>query len=122
MKNITSALLTMALSVSSVANAATDSIVCSGKIDTLAIHGTDRVFLQLQGMNTVVQICNLGATVGTTYPVTAQQCKASYAALMFALATDRTMSIHFDNVVTGTNCTNFVAYEVATARNIALTR
>jgi hypothetical protein len=122
MKNITRALLAIALTVSNMANAATDSVVCSGKIETLAIHGTDRVFLQLQGMNTVVQICSLGVTMGTTYPVTAQQCKPSYGALMFALATDRTMSIHFDNVVTGTNCTNFVAYEVATARNIALTR
>lgn len=122
MRKVTRTLLAIALTMSSMASAATDGIVCAGKVETLAIHGTDRVFLQLQGMNTVVNICNLGATIGITYPITPQQCKAVYGSLMFALATDRTMNIHFDNVVTGTNCTNFSPWEVATARNIALTR
>ena len=100
---------------------ATDAIVCEGTVATIGVHGTDRVILRLSSMNTVVNICNLNSTLGTTYPISAEQCKAAYSTLLTAYSLGKTMSIYFDNVQTGTSCSNFAAWEVATARWVALT-
>ncbi len=122
MKNTFRLFLAIALSASSIATAATDGIGCTGKIESLTIHSPDGVYLQLTNMNTVVKICDLGKTVGTSYAVSATQCKAVYSALLLALSTDRTMSILFDNVATGTHCSNFASWELATARNVSLVK
>jgi hypothetical protein len=99
---------------------ATDGINCTGTITTIGVHGTNRVMLSLSGMNTIVQICDLGQTVGTTYPNTPDQCKADYATLVSAYLTGQTMNVWFDNVQTGTNCTNFATWELAVARWVYL--
>ena len=98
----------------------TDAIVCSGTITEVGIHGTNRVMLMLSGMNTVVQICDLGQTIGSTFPISADQCKADYATLITAYTLGKTLSIYFDNVQTGTSCSNFANWEVATARWVHL--
>jgi hypothetical protein len=95
---------------------ATDGISCSGTVTTIGAHGTNRIMLSLSGMNTIVQICDLGQTVGTTYPNSPDQCKADYATLVSAYLTGQTMNVWFDNVQTGTNCTNFATWELAVAR------
>lgn len=99
---------------------ATDGINCTGTVSTIGVHGTNRVMLELSGMNTIVQICDLGQTVGTTYPNTPDQCKADYATLVTAYALGTTISVWFDNVQTGTNCGNFAAWELAVARWVSL--
>jgi hypothetical protein len=99
---------------------ATDGISCTGTVTTIGVHGTNRVMLRLSGMNTNVQICDLGQTVGTTYPNTPDQCKTDYATLMAAYLTGQTMNVWFDNVQTGTNCGNFAAWELAVARWVYL--
>lgn len=99
---------------------ATDAISCSGIVSTIGIHGTDRVMLRLSGMNNVVQICNLSTTIGTTYPITAEQCKAVYATLIAAFAMGTAMNVYFDNVQAGTSCSTFAGWEVATARWVHL--
>ena len=109
----------VALGASAAAHA-TDGIGCSGTVAVVGIHSTDKVFLKLSGMNTLVQICHLSQTIGTTYPITATQCKAAYSTLLTAYALGKSISVHFDNVQNGTSCTNFVAWEVATARWVHL--
>jgi hypothetical protein len=99
---------------------ATDGIVCSGTIVDVGVHGTDRVMLQLSGMNTIVNICNLGVTVGTTYPNPPEQCKADYGTLLTAYALGKTISVYFDNVVNGTSCTTFASWELAVVRWVHL--
>ena len=99
---------------------ATDGISCTGTVVTIGVHGTNRVMLQLSGMNTLVQICDLGQTVGTTYPNTPDQCKADYSTLLTAYTLGKTINVWFDNVQTGTNCTNFAGWEVAVARWVSL--
>jgi hypothetical protein len=99
---------------------ATDEIICSGTIATIGVHGTNRVMLRLTGMNTVVQICNLEQTMGTTAPISATQCKAAYATLLTAYTIGKTLTIYFDNVATGTSCTTFAPWEAAPARWVAL--
>lgn len=99
---------------------ATDGIVCGGTVSTIGVHGTDRVMLRLSGMNTIVQICNLTQTIGANYPISAEQCKAAYAMLVTAYAMGSSMSVFFDNVQTGTTCSNFANWEVATARWVHL--
>lgn len=101
---------------------ATDGINCTGIVSTIGIHGTNRVMLRLSSMNTVVQICDLGQSVGTTYPNTPDQCKADYATLVTAYALGTNISVWFDNVQTGTNCGNFAPWELAVARWIPLTQ
>ena len=99
---------------------ATDGISCTGTVLTIGVHGTNRVMLQLSGMNAIVQICDLGQTVGTTYPNTADQCKADYSTLVTAYAMGQNVNVWFDNVQTGTNCSNFAPWELAVARWVSL--
>lgn len=99
---------------------ATDEISCSGTVATIGVHGTDRVMLRLTGMNTLVQICHLNQTLGSTFPITAEQCKAVYSTLLAAYAMGQTINVFFDNVQTGTSCSTFAAWEVATARWVHL--
>jgi len=112
--------LGLCLLVIASASRATDGITCSGTIATIGVHGTDRVMLRLSGMNTVVQICNLNQTIGSTFPITAEQCKAAYSALLTAYAMGQALNVFFDNVQTGTSCSTFAAWEVATARWVHL--
>lgn len=99
---------------------ATDGIHCSGYVTSVGVHSTDRVMLALSGMNAIVQICRLDQTVGATFPVTAEQCKAAYATLLAAYAMGKSVRVHFDNVVNGTSCSTFVSWEIATARWVRL--
>lgn len=104
----------------SVPSHATDGIHCSGVIKTVGVHGTDRVMLQLSGMNTIVQICHLNQTMGSTYPITSEQCRAAYSTLLTAYAMGKSVNVHFDNVQTGISCSTFVSWERATARWVRL--
>lgn len=99
---------------------ATDGISCSGTVSTVGVHSIDRVMLRLSGMNTTVQICNLNQSLGTSYPVTAEQCKAAYSTLLMAYAMGKQINVYFDNVQSGTSCSNFLSWEVATARWVHL--
>lgn len=99
---------------------ATDGIACAGTIKTVGIHGTDRVFLRLSSMNAGVQICALNKTLGTTFPISAEQCKLVYSTLLTAYSLNKSMSVYFDNVQNGTSCSTFTAWEVATARWVHL--
>ncbi len=117
MKRLTCSLMASLLATHAFA---TDGINCTGTITTIGVHGTNRVMLQLSGMNTIVQICDLGQTVGTTYAITPDQCKADYATLVTAFALGINMSVWFDNVQTGTSCANFAGWELATARWVHL--
>ena len=87
-------ILNSLLGVMSIQNAlATDGISCTGTVTTIGAHGTNRIMLSLSGMNTTVQICDLGQTVGTTYPNSPDQCKADYATLVSAYLTGQTMNV-----------------------------
>jgi hypothetical protein len=78
--------------------------------------------LQLTGMNTLVQICHLNKTVGTAYPITAEQCKIAYSTLLTAYSMSKNMKVYFDNVVNGTSCSNFKTWELATATFVYLSK
>ncbi len=102
--------------------AATNSIKCIGTVSVIGVHSTDRVILRLSSMNDVVQICSLSQTMGTAFPVTVEQCKAAYSTFLTAYSLNTTMTVWFDNVQTGTSCSTFSGWEVATARWAALTK
>ncbi len=104
----------------SIQSRATDGIHCNGMIKSVGVHGTDRVMLQLSGMNTIVQICHLNQTMGSIYPITPEQCKVAYSTLLTAYAIGKSVNVHFDNVQTGISCSTFVSWEVATARWVRL--
>ncbi|OUS29488.1 hypothetical protein A9Q99_09825 [Gammaproteobacteria bacterium 45_16_T64] len=113
--------ISLFFSVAANVSQATDGIICSGTISILGLHTTDKVMLKLSGMNTVVQICDLNKTLGSSNPVSAEQCKAAYSTLLTAYSLNKSLSIYFDNVGTGTSCSTFAGWEVATARWIPLT-
>jgi hypothetical protein len=119
-KKFTSALILVLFS--HIAQAATDAIQCSGKVEQIAVYSSDTIVMRLSSMNYPVTICSLSSTVGSTMPVPPSQCKAAYAALMLAMAQDKTASVWLDNVVNGTNCQNFSRLEMATIRWVELTR
>lgn len=99
---------------------ATNAISCEGTISTIGVHDTDRVILRLSSMNTTVQICHLSQTIGSTYPITPDQCKLAYSTLLVAASTGKTINVYFDNVKTGNNCITFEPWEIATARWVHL--
>lgn len=98
---------------------AANSFACTGKITTLGVHSTDKVFLRLAGMKGPVNICNLGKTIGSTYPVTAEQCKVAYSTLLTAYSMGKSISVHFDNVA-NSSCSSAGGWEIATARWVHL--
>lgn len=98
---------------------ATNGMECTGTVEILGLHSPNNVTLKLSGMNTLVVICDLGATKGTVNPVPAAQCNATYSTLLSAYAMKKPLNIVFDNAVTGTNCSTFAPWEVATARWVA---
>jgi hypothetical protein len=110
--------LSMATLFTFTANAA-NSFTCTGKITTLGVHSTDRAFLSLEGMSGPVNICNLGKTIGTVYPVSAEQCKVAYSTLLTAYSMGKSISVHFDNVASA-DCSSAGNWEVATARWVHL--
>lgn len=122
MKKLKSIILTVCClcSVFSLSTYATDAISCNGTISTLGVHGTDRVILKLSSMNTHVQICHLNNTIGTMYPITPEQCKVAYSTLLTAFSMKKSIGVYFDNVETGTSCSTFASWEVATARWVHL--
>jgi hypothetical protein len=99
---------------------ATDGISCNGIVSLIGVHGTDRVMLRLSGMNAQVQICSLTQTMGASYPISPDQCKADYATLLTAFTLAANINVYFDNVATGTSCTTFAGWEIATARWVHL--
>ncbi|MCH2160082.1 MAG: hypothetical protein MK096_15035 [Oleiphilaceae bacterium] len=101
-------------------HAVNNAISCTGTIATVGVHGTDRVMLRLSSMNTIVQICHLGQTLGTHYAITPEQCKLAYSTLLAAYAMGKTINVYFDNVENGSSCSTFKSWEVATARWVHL--
>jgi len=100
---------------------ATDGIVCSGTIEEVGLHSQNAVLLRLSSMNTRVKICDLGSKVGSTHPIPAEQCKAIYSTLLSAYSMGKTISsAYFDNVESGTSCSNFAPWELATLRWVSL--
>lgn len=117
----TIALVAAAVLLPSYAAHATNGIACTGSVELVGVHSTNRIMLRLSNMNAIVQICSLGGTIGTTYPVTSEQCRAAYSTLLTAQTTEKVITVWFDNVVTGTSCSTFAQWEVATARWVYLT-
>jgi len=100
--------------------ATTNGIVCTGTIKILGVHSTDRVMLRLSDMSAIVHICNTGQTLGTSHPVSAEQCKVAYSTLLTAYTLGKAVKVVFDNVPNGTSCSTFSNWEVATARWVYL--
>lgn len=100
---------------------AMDGLSCTGTVVDIGVHGTDRAMLKLSSMSGIVQICNLNSSMGTTYPISAAQCKAAYSTLLTAYTLKKTISVTFDNIQYGTSCTTLLNWEVATARWVHLT-
>lgn len=99
---------------------ADSSMDCKGTVSKVAVHGTDKVIVQLSGTNTLVYGCNLSQTIGALYPISPAQCKAAYATLLLAYSMKKPIRIFFDNVKTGTQCNNFETWEMATFRYVEL--
>lgn len=101
---------------------ATNDISCQGTVALLGLHSPNAVYLKLSSMNTLVEICNLKGPLGVTHPVQPEQCNAIYSTLLAAYSMQKNVTVLFDNVQTGTNCTNFQAWEMATTRWVTVTQ
>jgi len=114
--------ITVIFSVLTTSALAANSFSCEGAVAEVGIHGTNKVVLKLTSMNTVVNICNPEQQLGSTYPVSPEQCKLAYSTLLTAYAMDKKIRVYFDNVVTGDSCGSFKSWEVATVRYVSLKR
>ena len=98
------------------------SFSCTGTIDEVGVHGTDRVMLKLSSMAGIAQICNVSQNLGSMYTISPEQCKLAYSTLLAAYAMDKTINVFFDNVEVGTSCGTLQDWEVATARWVHLSK
>lgn len=97
-------------------NVQAGDLICSGKVETIAYHGNDRLMVKLDSMNVPVFFCNPnvewtapGATGQVMGPET---CKAVFSILLSARVTGEKINrIHFDGDSVPENCDEFVSWQ-----------
>lgn len=60
------------------------------------------------------------ANTGIGLSHTSEQCKLAYSPLLVAASAGQSINVYFDNVQTGTSCSTFDSWEIATARWVHL--
>ncbi len=101
------------------------TVICSGKVTSLAYHANNRFMIQLDSMNVPVFFCNPDSEWvigGTSYKTGTESCKMLYSTFLAAKMAGKTISsMYFDgDQVPGTcdgwnnwNSANIRYYSVA---------
>jgi hypothetical protein len=112
--------LTILLMTTWVAHSLAGTVVCSGTVDRIAFHSSDKVMLKLSSMDAEVFICSLSSVWAnsegsdTTDPAT---CRAMFDMLLSAKALGTPVnSMYFDGVDVPTACDQWGAWKSAHIR------
>lgn len=111
MKRFFSFLITIVLisSINDIAIAGT--IVCTGKVEKIGMHGNDKLMFKLTSMNQPVFFCKTSGkweVPGTTYTTEPETCQALLSMLMMAKATGAEMgNVWMDGNDTPASCDAF---------------
>jgi hypothetical protein len=99
------------------ANAGT--VVCSGTVAGISIHGPD-IMIRLSSMNQAVTFCRLDSTftvAGGIYPTSPEMCKALVAMFIAARESGRTIeSVYFDGDSVPATCNGWANWSNANIR------
>jgi hypothetical protein len=104
---------------SAVLNAA--ELVCSGTVDELSYHASNRFMLRLSSMNVAVFFCNPDAewiVSGTGYKTGPNACKMMYSTFLAAKATGKRLtSMYFDGDDVPASCDGFENWKSVNIRH-----
>ena len=84
------------------------TVVCDGKVVTLAYHASNTLRIKLDSMNDSVFFCNPDSewsVAGTTYVTGPNTCKTMYSTFLAAKMADKPLSnVYFDGVQVPASC------------------
>jgi hypothetical protein len=89
--------------------------VCTGKVERLAYHQPDGLFIKLSSTN-IIKMCDLKAQFYRTSP---ESCQLIASLATMARATDKSLQIYVDNAPEA-NCLSMVSWFSADMRFVEL--
>ena len=93
------------------------SLVCDNtKVKKLAYHGSNKLMVQLDNMNSAVFFCNPDAewrVSGSSYYMGPETCKAIYSTLLSAKVTGAKTRIHFEGDDVPSSCNGWENWKSA---------
>ena len=96
------------------------TISCTGVVEKIGLHASDRLMLKLSSMNTAVFICKTNdewSVSGTGYKTSAETCKTMMSMLMHAKTTKAEIgSVWFDGDDVPSSCSNWKNWKSANVR------
>ena len=96
------------------------TVVCSGTVDKVAFHASDKLMLRLSSMDAGVFICSFSSVwsvSGTSYTTAPETCKAFHSMLLSAQALGTHInSMYFDGDQVPAACNQWGAWKSANIR------
>jgi hypothetical protein len=96
------------------------TLQCSGTVDKLGLHASDKIMLKLSTMNRAVFICSPSydwEVAGTNYKTSSETCKSMLSMLMHAKATNAQMgNVWFDGDNVPESCDEWSSWKTANVR------
>lgn len=96
------------------------TIVCSGKVDTLAYHSPNKLMIKLSGMNRPVFFCSPDAewrVAGTSYVTGPETCKILYSTFLAIKMSEKTVAnMYFDGDQVPSDCQSWGSWQQANIR------
>jgi len=106
------------LFITPLANA--NTLQCTGTVDKIGMHASNKIMLKLSSMNTAVYICSPEANwvvSGTTYSTSAEMCDSLLSMLMHAKSTQSNVGdVWFDGDDVPANCNSWESWKKANIR------
>jgi len=121
--NIGKLIIVGALSVHSVL-AAAGTVVCSGKVESLAYHANNRLMVKLDSMNVPVFFCSPDSewiVTGTDHKTGPETCKAMYSTFLAAKMSGLAINnMYFDGDQVPSTCNSWGNWQQANIRYYSL--
>ncbi|NOU49183.1 hypothetical protein HG263_01270 [Pseudoalteromonas sp. JBTF-M23] len=96
------------------------TIKCTGTVEKLGLHSSNKIMLKLSSMNQAVFICQPNqewSVPGTNYKTSPEMCNSLLSMLMHAKSTNAQMgSVWFDGDDVPTSCNGWESWKTANIR------
>ena len=121
MKNKLSGLATGCLLTASINSSYAATVVCSGKVETLAYHASNKLMIKLSSMNAPVFFCSPDSewvVTGTSAKTGPETCQALYATFLSAKVSGETIkNMYFDGDQVPAACNSWASWQSANIRH-----
>ncbi len=96
------------------------TLQCTGVVEKIGLHASDKIMLKLSSMNKAVFICSPNSewvVSGTGYKTSAETCKSMLSMLMHAKSTNAAMgNVWFDGDHVPASCSSWESWKTANVR------